>query len=195
MDQEKELVEKYVESFAKLDDMHADKALDPVAWELAVGEPDEYGDKEWRPAATVTEHSALELIYQKLPAKFPRLYERLVLNHRWADVDLESHTLMANPLGTGLDRLFLELSKDKFLWNSLIAKGFVQFARAGGGHYDPVCFDTNAPTKNRDCRIVRIDHEEILCRERVKVLGTIAESFRNLMQQTIEEAAHRRMPT
>lgn len=37
--------------------------------------------------------------------------------------------------------------------------------------------------------VVKIDHEEILCNNRIKVVGELAKGFRELVQQTIEKAA------
>ena len=54
--------------------------------------------------------------------------------------------------------------------------------------YDPVCFEIKS-RRNRDYRIVKIDHEEILCNYRIKVVSEIAPSFRALVLQTIERAA------
>ena len=41
---------------------------------------------------------------------------------------------------------------------------------------------------NRDYRIVKIDHEEVLCNYRIKVVSEIAPSFRALVLQTIKHA-------
>ena len=54
--------------------------------------------------------------------------------------------------------------------------------------YDPVCFDIGL-RKNYDYRIVKIDHEEILCNQRIKVVPESAPSFRALVLQTIERAS------
>ena len=54
--------------------------------------------------------------------------------------------------------------------------------------YDPVCFDIKSRKLGGDCRIVKIDHEEILCNYRVKVVSELAPSFYQLVQQTIELA-------
>lgn len=54
--------------------------------------------------------------------------------------------------------------------------------------YDPVCFDVKTRNKNGDCRIVKIDHEEILCNNRIKVIAELAPSFYQLVLQTIERA-------
>jgi hypothetical protein len=77
------LIENFVASFEKLDDMLVvDEYLDPIGWQLALSEPDEYGFKSWRPKKVETPAQALEAIYAKLPARFPRLYEKLVLTYR-----------------------------------------------------------------------------------------------------------------
>ncbi len=54
--------------------------------------------------------------------------------------------------------------------------------------YDPVCFDLRSRTKDGDYRIVKIDHEEILCNNRLKVVAELAPSFEQLMQRTVEQA-------
>jgi len=65
----------------------------------------------------------------------------------------------------------------------------MQFAQATGGHCDPLCFDPSS-RKNRDYRIVKIDHEEILCNCRIKVVSEIcAPSFRAPVLQTVERAS------
>ena len=56
--------------------------------------------------------------------------------------------------------------------------------------YDPVCFDISSRKKNKDCRIVKIDREQILRNDRVKVIAEIAPSFEYLMVRTIEQANH-----
>lgn len=56
--------------------------------------------------------------------------------------------------------------------------------------YDPVCFDISARTKNNDCKIVKIDHEQILCHNRVKKVAELAPTFEQLMLDTIDTAIH-----
>jgi hypothetical protein len=183
---ESTLVERFVASFEKLDEMKADEILDPVAWQLASGEADNLGWKSWRPARFSTDRSELDAIYAKLPARLPHLYERLVLSYRWAEVELGFFTLLANPPGATLSGLFHEMSKDQILWDVLLKKGFVRFGKGADFGYDAVCFDLSARKKNGDCRIVKVDHEEILCNNRVKVVAEVATSFENLVIATIE---------
>jgi len=55
--------------------------------------------------------------------------------------------------------------------------------------YDPVCFDIKSRKKNGECRIVKIDHEEILCNNRVKLVAELAPSFRELVIRTIDQGS------
>ncbi|HKF22942.1 MAG TPA: hypothetical protein VKE93_15325 [Candidatus Angelobacter sp.] len=185
MSDQKQLIERYVASFARLDELSADELLDSVAWELSVGDRDAYGFKSWQPAKVSTPASCLEKIYRKLPDPFPPLFESLVLSYRWAEVDLRSYRLLANPLGPDLSGLLEEISHDVGLWEALLPAGYIAFGKGPDIDYDPVCFDTRSRTREGDCRIVKIDHEEILCNYRVKVVGELAPSFEDLMLQTI----------
>jgi hypothetical protein len=67
----------------------------------------------------------------------------------------------------------------------LLPAGYVQIGRPEGGSYDPVCFDFNVPKQNREYGIVLIDHEEILCNSRIKVLQELWPSFRKLVEHQI----------
>jgi len=93
--------------------------------------------------------------------------------------------LLANPAGPGLDGLFLQISRDPVLWTQLSRSGYIPFGKESGGSYDPVCFELESRKKSGDSKIVRIDHEEILCNNRIKVIAEIAPSFEALVMQTI----------
>jgi len=183
-----ELIDRFVLTFAKLDSLRADQILDPVAWELAEGKPNESGRKAWRPVQYPTDASCLEPLYAVLPARFPPLYESLVLRYRWADVDLQSFTLLANPMGNNLKPLLQRISADQHLWSFLIRAGYIPFGKGTGGDYDPVCFELKSRKQNADFRIVKIDHEGILSFDRLRVVAEIAPSFRHLVLGTIELA-------
>lgn len=186
------LLSQFVAGFATLNDMRADEVIDPVAWQLSVGEPDQYGCKTWRAAKTETDRSLLDPLYSKIPARFPPLYEQLVLSYRWAEIDLVTYRLRANPPGPDLTGLFEEISVDDFLFQTLVRHGYVPFGKGPDVDYDPVCFDLSSRKKNGDYRIVKIDHEEILCNERIKPVGELAQSFEELAVQTIELAKQRK---
>jgi hypothetical protein len=135
-----------------------------------------------------TEASCLDTIYNRLPSRLPPLFERLVLSYRWADVDLHAFTLLVNPLGPNLSRFFGQISKDPGLRAALIPAGYIRFGRGADMDFDPVCFDIRSRRKNGDCRVVKIDHEEILCNNRVKVVSELAKGFEELVHKTIESA-------
>jgi hypothetical protein len=183
-----DLIARFVGTFGKFDDMWCCKELDPAGSELRATEPDESGWFEWRPVKMETEHAALEAIYSKLPARFPPLYERLILSYRWAQIDVGTFRLLPNPPGEDLGGLLAEIERDATLHKNLLPAGYIQFGRGPDVDYDPVCFDTHSRTSNRDYRIVKIDHEQILCYDRVKVVAQLAPSFRHLIEQTIERA-------
>jgi hypothetical protein len=188
MNEEDVLLERFISAFGEFYGLAEYSHIYPIAAELAVGEPDDLGQTPWRPARADTDASCLEPLYAQLPGRFPRLYERLVLTFRWAEVDLGAYTLLANPPGPDLARLFNEISKDPGLWESLIPAGYIQFAKGTEYDYDPVCFDLRNRNKNGDCRVVKIDHKQILCNYRIKVVSELAPSFEELVRQTILRA-------
>lgn len=67
----------------------------------------------------------------------------------------------------------------------LLRNGVIQFARGPEEDYDPVCFDARVSRPECDYAIIRLDHEDILCRGVLSVTDQIAPSFRTLVQMTI----------
>jgi hypothetical protein len=124
MNDNAELIDKFIASFeCAAVNLDFFEDLDAVAAKLAVGPTDDYGQRQWRPLRVRTDATALEPLYAKLPARFPPLYEELVLSYRWADVDLGTFTLLANPPGGDLTGLLHRISGDKGLWDTLIPNG------------------------------------------------------------------------
>jgi hypothetical protein len=112
-----------------------------------------------------------------LPYPFPALYRELISRYRFAEFEVGPVMFLANT-GTDVNQ---ELSRcifaDKGLYPVLLEEGFVQFGKKAGGGYDPVCF---AMTRSEcgDAPIVQIDHEDVLTRNRIRVVAEIAPSFR-----------------
>ena len=185
---EDNLIERFIASFNKLDEMADFPEINPLVRQFALGEPDTYGRLLWKPLKVPTDSSQLEPLLAKLPARLPPLFQDLVLSYRWAEVDLGSFRLLPNPPGPDLSGLLTEMTRDPAFWESLPSAGYIQFGRGPDIDYDPVCFDIRSRTKSKDYRIVKIDHEEILCNNRVKVVAELAPSFERLMLQTIERA-------
>jgi hypothetical protein len=182
---DKELLESCVATFPRLDEMVVDVAWFPAAAGLVVGDSDLSDYKQWEVVKVETPPQQLEEGYAKLPARFPKLFEQMILSCRWAEVDLGTYTLLANPPAPDLNEFFRQISKDPGLWEALVPAGFIQFGKGADLDYDPVCFDIKTRKQGGDCRIVKIDHEEIFCNNRVKVVAELAPNFYQLVQQTI----------
>jgi hypothetical protein len=187
-DSDSRLINRFVESWAKLDDLWQFEGVDPVAYQLRCEEPDATGGFRWRPLKLEALRSSLVAVYASLPATFPPLFEQLVLGYRWAEVDLARFRLLANPPGSDLSGLGAEIHEDRGLAACLLAHGFIQFGRAPGANYDPICFDTRKTRADGDYRIVQLDHEAALCRSRNREIGEIAPTFRSLVSSTIQDA-------
>jgi hypothetical protein len=185
---DEELLERFVATFPKFDDIVADEFSPPAALQLVVEDTGLYDVKLWKPVRVETPLSQLDEVYAELPAHFPRLFEHMVCSYRWAEVDLGIYRLLANPPGDDFNGLFQQMTNDPFLWDALLPAGYIPFGKGPELDYDPVCFDIKTRKQGDDCRIVKIDHEEILCNNRVKVVAELAPSFYQLILQTIELA-------
>ena len=188
---DEELLEKYVATFPVFDEMVADEFSLSAAIQLAVEDVDKYGRRLWKPVKIETPQSRLQEVYAELPARFPKLFERMLLSYRWAEVDLGTYRLLANPPGDGFNGFFQQMTDNSFLWDALLPAGFIPFGKGPDLDYDPVCFDIKTGRQGGDYRIVKIDHEEILCNNRVKIVAELAPSFYQLVLQTIERAKQR----
>ncbi len=70
----------------------------------------------------------------------------------------------------------------------LIPAGYVQIGQPDTGSFDAVCFELKEQRQNRECRIVKVDHEEILCNWRVRVSGELWPSFVKLVESVLSSA-------
>jgi hypothetical protein len=133
-----------------------------------------------------SDRAALAALYAVLPGPFPPLYERLILAYRWTEeVDLYHYCLLPNPPGADFTGLLAEITRDRTMWTVLHSNGYIPFGRGTYCDYDPVCFDLRQRQKHHEYRIVQLDHEQILCYNRIKEKVILAASFRELMLKTI----------
>lgn len=132
----------------------------------------------------VTDPSALLEIYGTLPGKFPKLFEELLLSYRWSPANIGRLRLLANPPGNGYSGLLEEITKDKIMYKVCTANGYLQFALGGDGSYDPICFDLKKRSSTH-VAVVRLDHEDILCRERIRQVEVVAPSFEEFVQSIV----------
>ncbi len=192
-----DILAQYVATFEKLGDLRALTSARDITEEVVksfIQGTIELTWKEWRPQAYQTEASELHKFYQALgllgrgSTRFPPLYETLILSYRWSEVDLGKYRLLANEFSSDLLPLLGCIRKAESLFSILISNGYWQFGRAECDDFDPVCFDFRHRQKNGDCRIVRIDHEDILCRSLIREVEELAPNFRSLVLDTIQRA-------
>jgi hypothetical protein len=187
-----ELIVELVDSFGIFDDLRAYK--DSVAGDiqgLVLGPWNDYGLAPWRPRMEASSSSALEELYQSVPGPFPPLYAQLILSYRWYEVDVGQLRLLSN-LPPRLDGLREAIVGDQHIFNTLREAGFVQFGKGPDVDYDPVCFDLRRPDNRQDCPIVKFDHEEILCNDRLVQIAELAPTFRTLLELVVEDADEER---
>jgi hypothetical protein len=183
------LLARFVDTFGVLDDLY-----DCQASPALLTQPD---GCDWQPRQITTTPLSLEALYHNLglaglhSTRFPSLYESLILNYRWAELDLVICRLLANEPAGDLTPLLTEIRRDRNLYSTLMPNGYLQFGRGADVDYDPVCFDFRRRQKNGDCRIVKLDHEEILINGRIQEVSELAPNFRSLVMNTIQSAACR----
>lgn len=127
----------------------------------------------------------LENLEAKLPSQFPKSFRSLVNRYIFPQFDSGPLQFLANtPEGVNnLYELRTGIFKDKCLSASLLRNGFLQFARNFSGSYDPICFDTNNKETASEYPIVNIDHESILCHDKIEITNVLAPSFAELIER------------
>jgi hypothetical protein len=123
-----------------------------------------------------------------LPFRLPSTLRSLV--ERYLFPSFEAGPLTFFSVGNETDRLHefrWAILGDRYMSPFLLKNGFVQFARPSGGHYDPVCFDFRASHRRREPSVVRIDHEEILCNERLHIVETVAPGLDVLLEEVTRQ--------
>ena len=79
------------------------------------------------------------------------------------------------------------LFKARDIFGALSRAGFVQFGHPHWYNYDPCVFDTTCRSSSGECPIIQVDHEEILCRNGIKVLGKLFSSFLDYAEGIAED--------
>jgi hypothetical protein len=121
---------------------------------------------------------------------FPPLFRRFITSFRFHEFELGPILLFAN---TGQSNVWNDFSVsmfgDKYLYPSLIEGRFLQFGRQSTGDYDPTCFDMRGGGE-LDGPIVRIDHEDVLVRNRLTIVSEVAPSFRSIIETFLKETSY-----
>jgi hypothetical protein len=114
---------------------------------------------------------------QRLPKRLPASFRSLVTRYAFPPLRVGELSLFGNMGTDDVDELNVAIFRDQAIAECTLGAGYIQFARPATGSYDPICFDARRSVTNREFPIVRLDHEEILCHERIRVLETLADSF------------------
>jgi hypothetical protein len=122
---------------------------------------------------------------QNLPFRLPPTYRSLLLRYRFPPFVVGTVELYGNVDGDSYDDLVVASIRDEVLSSVGRANGFIQIGRPESGSYDPICFDMRRRAKSGEAALVRLDHEEILCNDSIRVLETVAGSFLELLARGI----------
>jgi hypothetical protein len=122
----------------------------------------------------------LELFEGGLPARLPQSFALFLAQSSFPSFDLLGISLFGWESSSNSDTDEASAAKGS-LSELLIPAGYVQIGRPDTGDFDAICFDLNQKSQNRECRIVQIDHEKILCNWRVHVSGELFPSFIKLV--------------
>jgi hypothetical protein len=85
--------------------------------------------------------------------------------------------------GNSYDDVVVASSRDPVLSSVTRSKGFIQIGRPASGSYDPICFDLRSRTKSGEAGIVRLDHEEVLINDSIRVAEKVADRFVELLSR------------
>ena len=134
------------------------------------------GESEWDPSSSWTtwriarrDNSArVEELEQRTGHPFPPSFQYFLANYSFPAFESGPVLFFAN---TGEDtfwELEKKLFKDPHMSPALLRAGLLQIGDPFFYNYDPACFECKGPRVEK--RIVQVDHEEILCNDRIRVV-------------------------
>jgi hypothetical protein len=124
----------------------------------------------------------------RLPKRLPASFRSLVTRYTFAAFDIGGLSFFANRGVDSDDELSVAVFNDQFIADATLKAGYIQFARPQGGSYDPICFDARRSVSNREFPIVQLDHEDILCRERIRSVAMVSPSFYRFVADLVGRA-------
>jgi hypothetical protein len=125
-------------------------------------------------------------VERRLPFRLPPTFRSLISRYLFPSFEVGPLTLysvgVSDPDESGME-FELAIFKDPFMSPFLLKNGLLPFARPADWSYDPICFDFRSSNRKSEPAVLRIDHEEILCNERLRVVETISPAFHELMEE------------
>jgi hypothetical protein len=150
------------------------------------------GATTWQLTRVQARDGALDGFNAVLPGSLPPLYLRLVCRFHFGEAEFSESGLpslrrvrLLPNFPPALDGLMAAMQRDPMMWCVLTSHGYVEFGKGAEPSYDAICFDLNRRLPDGDCPVVRLDHEEILVRERIQVRWDVADSFRGLVESIV----------
>jgi len=158
-----------------------------------IPEPCRLSESEWQRSfhwqiVSAAEASWLPELEGRLPFPLPPTLRSLI--SRYLFPSFEAGPLTLYSVGCESDPLMEFRSAilgDRFMSPFLLKNGLLPFARPADGSYDPVCFDLRGSRRKNEPALVRIDHEEILCNERLHVVESLAPGFDVLLEEVTRQ--------
>lgn len=138
-------------------------------------------------AAIRLEDNSLRLpeLELKLPTRLPPSFESLLSRYSLEPFDASGISFFGwGP--TSMELFDVASPRNDSLSELLLPAGYFQIGRPDTGSFDAICFDLNTQRHNREYRIVRASHEEILSKLRVKIHSELWPSFRKFLESTIK---------
>lgn len=123
----------------------------------------------------------LDSLNAKLPRRLPQSFESFLSRYSFPSFDLAGITLFGWESDENLYTQEAAAAKGS-LSEVLLPRGYLQIGRPYTGSFDAVCFDLNERGQNRECPIVQVDHEEVLCNCRIKISSKLWPSFVALVE-------------
>lgn len=126
----------------------------------------------------------LELLGEKLPKQLPQSFASFLSRYSFPPFEVAGISLFG--WESASSPYIEEASAARgSLSELLIPAGYVQIGRPDTGNFDAICFDLNEKSQNREYRIVRVDHEDILCNWNVRVSAELYPSFVKLVEAVL----------
>lgn len=126
----------------------------------------------------------LRIFEEKLPKRMPQSFESFLSRCSFPAFDVLGISLFGWDSDSNAYTLEASAPKNS-LSELLIPAGYVQIGRPDTGDFDAICFDFNCKAQNREYRMVRVDHEDILCNWKVRLTGELWSSFIKLMETAL----------
>ena len=128
--------------------------------------------------------SRLRDLEEKLPKRLPESFASLLSRYSFPAFDVLGISFFAWDSDSSAYIIEASVPKNS-LSEFLIPAGYVQIGRPDRVNFDAICFDLNSYRQDREYRLVRIDHEDILVNFKVRVIAELWPSFVELIQAAV----------